>query len=766
MSLRSFTGLFLCNGLRRKTPIATSRPSWTTDPSITGTLNVGQTLTGSDGVIVDGTVSARQWLRDGFAISGATTSTYALVAADLGANIRFKVTATNAAGAKSALSSAVGPIAPATLQPSGTWNGTAGTGFSSTPTDPTRTTAKPAAHFLDPPKQSFTDSLLVGVMAFANNGGTLAGGIEKVRFHFEGSAHDVSQVTLRHHTRYDGSTYQVPGYYINLAKPSGTAGTAHLYAEIFPADGTMQNRVIGPFIVNPVASLYEYELTVEPSQTVIAGSRYQSITAALAYLQGQAAERAHISIDEAGTYDIGSGVTYGGGNGRVTIEATAAVTIGKSSYTTDANATLRPKYGNLHFKGSNITFDATNISQVRAESAGEEYWFEGVKIEIADAAKRAFLWRKGPRPVSHFFRDGGYFTDCDIRDINDPIYEAQLARGNIVSGGYRDIATHALAVVANTVTDHTAKEDWATDVNALTITGPANSTFSRSGGSDASSNTFTAKESAVSVGTFTVGNGEAYYTGASGDGYTVQDVADWINTLTGWSATVLDDARRASALSVPGTKGAAFTDIDVTSATTFSTYFDQHGDFYQHSIGGPEENVIVWGNVGSGMWTQNLFFKESTSGNMQDIMLVNNAFDQVRDAANLNKSQFGDNQSHVCTVHNTLSTQEIVLIQSGSSTYSGDSYCLFANNAAEDFTRDAALTGPTIKNNVLDSGAVGSGDTGEVKVGDESTKFADALNGDFTPAGGLLSNLKTPVVSQDKDGAARAFPDAVGAIKI
>ncbi|MAM37497.1 MAG: hypothetical protein CL949_03110 [Erythrobacter sp.] len=71
-------------------------PAFTAAPSITGTAQVGQTLTGASGTVRNGTVSAHRWLRDGAAISGATAATYVVQAGDVGAKITYEVTATNA----------------------------------------------------------------------------------------------------------------------------------------------------------------------------------------------------------------------------------------------------------------------------------------------------------------------------------------------------------------------------------------------------------------------------------------------------------------------------------------------------------------------------------------------------------------------------------------------------------------------------------------------------------------------------------------------
>jgi hypothetical protein len=70
-------------------------PTFTAVPAITGTAQVGQTLTGSSGTFRAGSVSARRWLRNGTAISGATGATYVVQADDVGARITFDVTIAN-----------------------------------------------------------------------------------------------------------------------------------------------------------------------------------------------------------------------------------------------------------------------------------------------------------------------------------------------------------------------------------------------------------------------------------------------------------------------------------------------------------------------------------------------------------------------------------------------------------------------------------------------------------------------------------------------
>lgn len=84
-------------------------PAFTVAPSITGTAQSGQTLTGAPGTVARGTVTGRQWRRNGVAIGGATNATYDLVPADVGAVITFVVTATNALNAANKVTATSAP---------------------------------------------------------------------------------------------------------------------------------------------------------------------------------------------------------------------------------------------------------------------------------------------------------------------------------------------------------------------------------------------------------------------------------------------------------------------------------------------------------------------------------------------------------------------------------------------------------------------------------------------------------------------------------
>ncbi len=79
-------------------------------PTITGTAAAGQTLTGVVGTWTPAPTLSYRWLRDGAAISGATGTTYSVVAADANHVITFEVT-----GRKSGYLTTVRTSAPVTV---------------------------------------------------------------------------------------------------------------------------------------------------------------------------------------------------------------------------------------------------------------------------------------------------------------------------------------------------------------------------------------------------------------------------------------------------------------------------------------------------------------------------------------------------------------------------------------------------------------------------------------------------------------------------
>ncbi len=84
-------------------------PTFSVQPTITGTAQEGQTLTGVPGTHT-GTSATYRWLADGVAIGGATGLTRVLAVGQVGSVITFEVTAINAAGSTVATSAATAAV--------------------------------------------------------------------------------------------------------------------------------------------------------------------------------------------------------------------------------------------------------------------------------------------------------------------------------------------------------------------------------------------------------------------------------------------------------------------------------------------------------------------------------------------------------------------------------------------------------------------------------------------------------------------------------
>jgi hypothetical protein len=85
-------------------------PVNTVRPVVTGTPAVGNILSLSQGTWTNATSFAAEWLRDGSPIAGATSPSYTIVTADIGALLTGSITATGLGGEASAESLPVGPV--------------------------------------------------------------------------------------------------------------------------------------------------------------------------------------------------------------------------------------------------------------------------------------------------------------------------------------------------------------------------------------------------------------------------------------------------------------------------------------------------------------------------------------------------------------------------------------------------------------------------------------------------------------------------------
>lgn len=662
---------------------------------------------------------------------------------------------------------------PELVFPSPQWTGIAGTGFASSPApvDPVRSTAKPVCRLLTPPNQYFTQELVVGVIALANDRGTLVTtlGLQKVLLHYEGTVHEITAPSFHVLEDANGKPRKYFGWWAVLGH-NGLNGHASFYFEAIPRDPTMQRRVIGPYQASPRAARYDGQVTVTPSLPVVAGSRFQTLTAAMDYCRTAGFNNPLITITEnspAGKYDLAAGGAVYTPQGYFNIKATVPIVIGKLAYTNDAGTVFRPRIDGLHFIGSNITIDMRWIGQIYHEvPTGRQHWLDG--CTITDSGGNYYLVRKAGKPTLSIARDNPWFTECTIGPVSDACVNAALVRGCVLDGGARDAMTD-VACSVDTVVRNWGSWPWRNPIPSLTVryigTG-ATATLALSGGNSGSSRTFTAKVNGATVGTFTVLNSEAAF--LAGTNYNVSNVVNWLNTLPGWTATLLDDTRYAVALGL--TNGApAFTDRDVkTAALTLVTSIDYHSDVFQMGLS-LFENAVQWGSVSINGDVQSII-SGNTAG-LRDMAYVNCAFhnDPAGEIALAGAtSQFNGPWSHLVVAHCSWATQNLTMRTdlSGASKFDADAYCAVINCTMPRFNWDA---GPdpdlTVRNNHLQNGAtVPSGSQGTTVGGTAASLFVNAGSGDFTPQGELMNALRPPVLQFDKRGFRRTAASPVGAI--
>jgi len=645
----------------------------------------------------------------------------------------------------------------------------------------------PACRLIVPDRQWFTDELLVGVMAAANNRGSLYEklGLDRVRFHFEGETVDVQAPGFASFADANGNPVTYFGWWVRLKKPAGIAGLAHLYVEAVPSDPSMQNRVIGPYIYGPQDAVHDLELEVAPSLGEIPGQRYQSVGAAILHAHNAKSRNPRVTITEANRYVIGDNNKGWVKDGRCTIEAsTPGVVFGKSDYLDDSSAQMNPGRFAICFRGENITLDFAWMSRFNMGNLpGLNHWCDGVTL--TNSRGQFALWRGGVRVPTSIVEQAPWFTECTIEKVESPVTGASLVRGCTVRETCIDVASGAECVLDSTFIDH-SNERWNTENPAFTVQyngTESTATLARSGGTEGyGGGVYTARWGANSA-TFDVGNGsEDYYTGAVGDGYWFADVVDWINNVLaaadpGWSATVDDNSSKACTGTLPGRKGQGFDDTDCkTTPLSVLSKFDKHGDFYQQQAG-HRQNVIVAQNRVVGAETQCIFLCPINNGSCLDMLFANNLF-MVSTEVNggwsggfNSASQLGRQNvlhSHVVIAHNSWINQEL-WIRTDNSGYDLDPYCLVANNVvpAIKWYGGAVDTDVRIADNHLFADADDPPNaTGTTIGGSHADLFVDAAGGDFAPAGQLLASRRGPVLALDNSGVARgalASPGAVAA---
>lgn len=682
------------------------------------------------------------------------------------------------------------------IAPSAGFNGTAGSGFGEAygvvPVDPTRTTAKPACRLLTPPNQSFTDHMLVGVLAMANDSGSLLDnlGLEKVIVHFEGRTAEILMPSWQTFASSAGDPVTYFGWWCFL-KHGGVNGHGRVYFEAVPKDASMQRRVIGPFTFSAVTTRYDRELAVTPSLPEIVGSRYQTLNTAVQYAKTQGDQNPLITITEAGTYAmLDSSPTAYNRNGYCHITASVpGVVIGYPDPPTPSipQGLMECARLKLHLFGPNLTLDYANFGQFQGDLSltGHDHWFDGITMTNTNGRESFFQGRI--RTGGLRVRGAAWFTECIVSDLEDPLPRANLIRGCTCSRLMNNCVNAALAVVQSTFDDHSTGFFNNNDP-AFTVvyTGTeAIATIAKRGGAQGLTRGDGVGLYRVTIGStvhdFEVGDtNSGYWAGTLGDGFTFGDVVAWLNTLPDISAAlVISDDRAASTGGLGpndngdgqfGTKGqgwgfpsnATTVALDIKTVKTITSYFDFHGDWYQHGTG-TLENVIVWGNRVWGVEGQIVFLSPTGGSPIQrDMFFVGNGFHRPDSPitgtvdGEGNASQWGRpgsgnlTVSHVVLAHNSWAGQRLLL--RGGSGNVVDSYSILKNCAMPTIGADTVgWAGVAIDGvHLRDASIIPAIGTNYSTGGASSLDFySNASAGDFTPIGPLLDNLSAPVVAFD-----------------
>ena len=651
------------------------------------------------------------------------------------------------------------------LVPSQQWDGSAGSGFDTVPSQPARLTAKPALRLIVPPNQHFTDTLLVGFVAWANDGGSMlhSNGLRYVRVSFEGNSVEVKGPSLRSFEDANGNIVAYRAFWAMLERPSGQTGIAQVYAEAVPRDPSMQSRVIGPFSYSLVDTLHDFTATVDPDNP--GGSVYSDIVWALAAAKAAGAQNPLITVTKTGTYrlvrpDDSAAVSPAyAGSGYATIDAAPGITA-TIGYTGGDTGIMRSRYDRLHLKGAGIVLDMETISSLYNDGTGN-HWLDGCCLLHTNGNQT--LWLGTTRVEAYAVRGSPWFTEASFEGINSPGANSSLMRGCTANNCYNDFAAQPSCLLGNNITNHSA-QFFASYIDAMSLsyTGSA-ATATLEAWDNSSERTFLFKEDGVNVASIATKLSTWWPVNDPSAPYWVSDLVDAIAAepaLADWSAALLDDTRQAGHLGTSSSKGLPFGAQTITATpTTFKTFVDLHTDFTQFGNSGGAENVIIEGNQALDLDGQIIWV--SSDGDIKDVFYVNNVFNAPNGIGALSQISRTGAKSHLVLAHNTL-TQQTLLIRNRNL---GD-YSLIANNVMPNISVEGSISIGTadVKNNhVFAGGSALAGAVGTVIAGSETTLFADAISHDFSPAGELLSNLKLPVVRFDRTGGFRAPMESVGA---
>jgi hypothetical protein len=628
------------------------------------------------------------------------------------------------------------------------------------------------------------------------------GGIQKVRLHVEGNVIDVTE-TLLVDTDVNGKARRQQGFFFQFDTASFTSvninGTARIYAEAFANDGTIQNRVIGPFEFYPRTSDFDGTSIVRLDGT----GNHTSIDAALADLIGQGKKAGQVLITQTGFYELNNVPgAYTGNQGHYRIEASSGVTatLGHASLPDDQfNAAWNPGLDGVEFRGAGIVLEMQNVSAIGGAGSclrvsgganiitevysgtGSPHWFNGCIIKNTPG-RDSLHWYGIPHSQGFTSITNGV-QDCAISDIPNALGETVFASANRITNDLWSCSAGMQTSSYQNVTKNTSSSYWFAN---LAFNGPLEPEMQikYTGGFATSCGTHGNQLAQYSADYFfhIIINGVQTNfrigTKQSDANFTWAQLVTSINTTLGASGIVAQVASGARGISPLACEQTTF-----TLSSTFQNiapYLDFHQDFF-HS--GYNENLIVRGctvdhegYTYTGAWALT-FYRIAGQAHFYDIALIDNSCDQAQSAVSAYSVAVA---SHLLEMGTTYAYEGYAIPNTG------DAYTICESNVADvtwdigtvsapfcaqrrnyfvtgdPLTTSAAFPGPYNTNNTLAS------------FSDQTARLAGQLalvpghtNGDFRPAGALASTLiPRPHSAWDQQGYARATNDAAGSVSI
>lgn len=476
------------------------------------------------------------------------------------------------------------------------WTGVAGSGYGAAPVDPIREVTKPVLRMLTAPWQSISGEWLLAFDAKAlHPTDPMADGISSVEMFCEGAS--VSQAARRAYSfiKPDGST----GWYFSWAVRLNAAdmaarfpgGAIHIYARATALDGAMQQRVIGPYVFYPRAAGAEWPV----DYSIGAGGTHSSIGAALTAIRAlPVSTPVRVTLLENGDHPLGSG-----GSSSFPRQAWTRFRCAPGVSARIVRGNLAGGYGStpwvdgLEYYGPGLTYDTRDVLVSIPNN-----WVVGTRYNgcyITHEGGR-YDWGNHRRPTGFgggnapFYIEGGAWVD----NLSGGIIRATLICNARLTRFSTDV-TQNVACIHNIEVDDvdygTIRHAASNPLMTVAYSGAGAAAMEVTGDTRTKPRSVALRVNGVAVGSTTILTGDS-----DSDHTSPQQLADWINSVAGFTAAVQTNLPRAQWIQPPGTNDPVRSFGVVAlgpEPVQLNWTFDAHSDVVQLFAGNHDGQVLV-----------------------------------------------------------------------------------------------------------------------------------------------------------------------------